>query len=126
MTSRAVKTLENVTLILASKFESFRELPLKNSRDRYCPHSRFKFREFSRIFRESSNCSRTSFLRAVGIGGALKLTPYLFSGLWNQGGLENAPIPISFFLLVFVSPQYFQQGKKAFAHSAARCLKDSS
>ena len=29
----------------------------------------------------------------------------------EPGGLENAPIPISFFLLVFVSPQYFQQGK---------------
>ena len=29
---RAVKTLENVTLVLASKFENFRELASKDSR----------------------------------------------------------------------------------------------
>ena len=68
-------------------FENYPQQILDANR---CSHSHLKFREFSRISQESSKILKgnicSTFLRAVGVGGALVWAQYLLSGLWKQGG----------------------------------------
>ena len=99
--SRAVKILENTTLILASKFENFRELPSIDSQDIYCPHPHLKFREFPK---NPQKLSKVPFLRAVGIKGALEHATYFFSGLWKQGAVHPS-FSLEFFVLIGHTPQ---------------------
>ena len=98
--SRAVKTLENVTLVLASKFENFRELPSIDSRNIFCPHSQLKFREFLRISRESSKILEVIFSQGCRNrgGGHLSTTPpHIFSKeCENRGHLRKPLRPLVF------------------------------
>ena len=89
-----------MTLILALKFENFRELPSKDSRARYCPHSHLKFQEFSRISQESSKILEVIFSQGCRNrgGGHLSTTPlHIFSKeCENRGTLEKAPTQLVF------------------------------
>ena len=92
--------LENVILVLASKFDNFRKLPSNDSRKIFSPHSHLKFRDFSRISGDSSKILKVIFpqgCRNRG-GGHLSTTPlHIFSKeCENRGTLEKAPTQLVF------------------------------
>ena len=86
--TRVVKTLKIVALILASKFENFRDLPSKDLEDDLALILVLEPRHCSRFFWESLKLLKVIFSQGYSNRGHLTtiFSPYLFSGMRKQGG----------------------------------------